>query len=173
MNEENVTQTQSDTENETDSPCKKRGGVRKRRDPKIKVSKRDRAKFKALRPDVNLKNRTDEIADLASYAGQLSEEEKEWLNAFSNEYICSNFNHSGPKLHTTAQEKKICYDRNNARNRCIQTRKTIMNDLISFEELREIEILQNMVEEDDDIKFIEIAGEIKTLNKPTDEDNID
>lgn len=122
-------------------------------------------KYPALHPEVNLKSRAEEIADIASYANKLSEADKEWLNAFSNEYICSNFDHKGPKLHVTKEEKKLCYDRNNARNRCIQTRETMMQDMVSLDELRETEILQNTIEDEfQEERFGHIDNQVKSLN---------
>jgi len=76
-----------------------------------------------LDPTLNLKTRYEEIEDLASYAKTLPPEAREWLNNFSEEYICANFNHKGTKLHTTDQQRKGCYNRNNARNRCVFSRQ--------------------------------------------------
>jgi len=48
---------------------------------------------------MNLKSRYEEIEDVASYANTLSEDDKDWLNRFSQEYICGNFTHGGEQLH--------------------------------------------------------------------------
>lgn len=89
-----------------------------------------------MKPELNLKSRYEEIEDIASYADQLTKEEKAWLNQFSQEYICANFNHGKKPLHDTKELKKSCYDRNNARNRCQLTRKKASGELQSIEELR-------------------------------------
>lgn len=95
---------------------------------KGKNSKRSRAKYPALLPEYNLKTRFDEID--YDYIHKLSNEEKEWLNRFTEEYINAEFRHSGEKLHNTAELKKSCYDKNNARNRCIYTKAKASNQLI-------------------------------------------
>lgn len=88
-----------------------------------KKKSRRSLKYPALSPEFNLKTRYEEIEDLASYADSLPESAKEWLNAYAEEEICANFNHRGPKLNTEVDEKRRCYRRNNARNRCIMTRE--------------------------------------------------
>ena len=93
-------------------------------------------------PSLNLKTRCEEIEDLASYANTLSPKDKEWLNRFSEEYICANMNHSGTKLHKKKTQIKSIYDKNNARNRCIYTREKAqgcMNYLEDMKERQEIE----------------------------------
>lgn len=89
-----------------------------------KKSRRDNP-YPALDPQLNLKSRFDEIADLASYANKLPPEAKEWLNAYSQEEICANFNHGGPKLNDSEDPKvrSRIYNANNARNRCAMTRE--------------------------------------------------
>lgn len=85
---------------------------------------------------LNLKTRCEEIEDLASYAKKLSPEDREWLNRFSEEYICANMNHSGAKLHNTKEMVKSIYDRNNARNRCIYTREKAQGCMNYIEDLK-------------------------------------
>lgn len=105
--------------------------------PKKKKSGRSGMKYPALDPKVNLKTRYDEIEDLASYADTLPEEAKAWLNAFSNEEICANFNHSGEKLNDQSDPKvrSRIYNRNNERNRCIMTRETAQGCMNYLEDL--------------------------------------
>lgn len=74
----------------------------------------------------------------------MSEEEKEWLNRFSQEYICANPNHKGEILH---KEKKYwsrpkeekdgseIYSKNNARNRCIYTKEKAQGCLDYLEDI--------------------------------------
>ena len=92
-------------------------------------------KYPALVAKVNLKTRFEEISDLESYAHTLSDEDKAWLNAFSNEEICANFNHSGPKLNDSSDPKvrSRIYNRNNERNRCIHTKEQAQGALNSLE----------------------------------------
>lgn len=94
-----------------------------------KKKTRKTTKYPALEPQLNLKTRYEEIEDLASYAKDLPEDAKEWLNAFAEEEICANFNHRGPKLNTEVDEKRRCYRNNNARNRCIMTREKAQGTL--------------------------------------------
>ncbi len=63
--------------------------------------------------------RRDEVEDVASYAHKLSNEEKAWLNQFMKEY--NDADTKNAVFHTTAETRKICNDRNNARNRCDYT----------------------------------------------------
>lgn len=55
------------------------------------------------------------------YINDLSDDEKQWLSNFMEEYMSGNFQHKGKKLHRTKKEKKTCYDRNNSRNRDVYT----------------------------------------------------
>lgn len=67
------------------------------------------------------------------YINKLSNDEKDWLNRFNEEYVSANFNHDGERVHPKVTKsktvkrtgkrkrydvyKKDCADRNNARNR--------------------------------------------------------
>lgn len=96
-----------------------------------KKNRRSGMKYPALNVDVNLKSRYEEIEDLQSYANTLSDQDKAWLNAFSQEEICANFNHNGPKLNDQSDPKvrSRIYNRNNERNRCIFTRERAQGTL--------------------------------------------
>ena len=98
---------------------------------------RSNVKYPALDPKLNLKSRYEEIEDLASYKDQLNDEEKAWLNAFSQEEICANFDHNGPKLNdqNDAAVRSRIYGRNNQRNRCIQTRELAQGTLNYLEDI--------------------------------------
>jgi hypothetical protein len=102
-------------------------------------SRRSRVKFPALKPQYNLKSRYELIAD-CDYLHKLSEEEKAWLNAFNEEEINANFNHSGPKLNKASKDKRRCYNSNNARNRDILTRAKASGRSVSFGDLKEEEV---------------------------------
>ena len=121
----------------------KRGGVRKVGNKKQTRSKRSDFKYPYLEPSVSLLKRSQETEDLASYAGQLNDEEKAWLNQFAKEYI--NADTKNGVFHKTALEKKICNDKNNARNRCWYTEEAAANRL-------------NLVGSDSDMEHI-IYGE--------------
>ena len=121
---------------------KKRGGVRKTVGNENHVSKRNKERYRALKPEMNLKSRYEEIEDVASYINDpsITEEEREWMNTFMQEYTCANLNHGKDVLHNTKELKKSCYDRNNARNRCQLTRKKASGEIMSIEELRAQEL---------------------------------
>jgi hypothetical protein len=107
-----------------------------------KKTKRSVAKYPALRPELNPRTRY-ELLD------KLDEDELQWLQDFTEEYVHANFNHPGRRIHKgrkQAQYKKDCYDRNNARNRCIWSRAKaagltvdadILNVVENFEEWSE------------------------------------
>src|SRR5271165_4531174 len=99
---------------------------------KKKQTRRSKEKYPALKPHLNLKTRYD-LIDF-DYIDQLSEDEKERLNKFSEEYINANIDNKNPKrnLHKSKKLKKDCYDRNNSRNRDILTRAKAQGKDIDF-----------------------------------------
>lgn len=84
-----------------------------------KKTRRSKVKNAALDPRYSPKIRR-ELLDM-DYIDQLSEEDKAWLNKFTEEYVEANldFKNLENNLHNTPELKKDCTDRNNARNRCI------------------------------------------------------
>jgi hypothetical protein len=120
-----------------------------------KTNRRTKSKFRGLRPELNLKTRFEEIADMASYAHKLNEEELDWLNRFSEEYVSSNFNHNGNLISRTKKWRKECYDRNNARNRDIFTREKAQGTMNYLEDiLPKMYELENEDEEKLDIETL-------------------
>lgn len=122
-----------------------------------KKVKRSNVKYPALVPELNLKTRHDEIADIASYVDQLNEQELEWINRFVEEEIIVNYDHEGEKLNCLTNlpknerspEERLTRKRlnlkNNARNRCIYTQEMAqgtMNYLADLEEKDEDETLR-------------------------------
>jgi len=105
---------------------------------KKKQTKRSKAKYPGLRPELNLKTRHELIADY-DYLNDLNHKEKEWLNKFTKEYVNAEIDNRKPRknLHKTKALKKDCYDRNNARNRCIYTRSKASWNLKFFEDMSE------------------------------------
>lgn len=92
-----------------------------------------------MEPSVNLKTRQEEINDVLTYFHKLSPKEKEWMNSFMEEENSVNFNHRGPKLNKSKEDKKRIYNKNNARNRCIYTREKSQDKLGYFEKIEDIE----------------------------------
>ena len=55
------------------------------------------------------------------YINSLTEDEKQWLSDFSDEYYGAKLDYENlenNRFHKTPEDKKACTDRNNARNRC-------------------------------------------------------
>ena len=110
---------------ESKTPEKPSGSIEPTEGPKAerKITKRSRIRYPGLDKGVNGRKRW-EYLDF-DYVDKLSEEEKKYLNDFYEEFLSGNFSHSGEKLHTSENWEEIdtlrkeCYDRNNARNRCI------------------------------------------------------
>lgn len=102
---------------------------------KKKKNRRNNAKYPALRPELNLKTRSDLID--YDYIDQLSEKDKDWLNRFTEEYTHARFDHKGKKIQT---KRKDSYDRNNARNRDILTRVKAEGRLKATETIDEKDI---------------------------------
>lgn len=107
-------------------------------------NRRKDVKYPALDPQLNLKTRHDQIADVGTYLDQLNDEEKAWLNSFIEEEVNANFNHSGVKLNDSSDPatRKRIYLNNNARNRDIMTREHAqgtLNYLFEIEEKEENE----------------------------------
>ena len=126
---------------------------------KKKQNRRSKNKYRALRPELNLKTRFEEISDMASYVDQLNEEEKEWLNRFSEEYVCANFNHPGRKLHRSQENRKMCTDRNNARNRDIFSREKAQGTMNYLEDIlpksyepdfEDEQLIEDLIDQTDD-----------------------
>lgn len=116
-------------------------------------NKRARTKYPALKPELNLKSRY-ELIDY-DYINSLSDQEKKWLNQFTEEYVNASLdtNMLDNNLHNTDNLKKDCYRRNNARNRDILTRAKASGNHISTDEL----LLNN--------KAIKMDNEEELLNK--------
>jgi hypothetical protein len=129
-----------------------------------KKTKRSRDKYKNLKPELNLKTRYEEIADVASYAKTLSPKDKAWLDHFMKEYTGASLNKNPKKRMDPSDEwKKTCYDRNNARNRDIVTRQKAQNMMNYLEELPVIE--REYFDEDTMIQRIDLNNRIKQKSK--------
>lgn len=121
--------------------------------PKEK-NKRSKSKYPALDPQLNLRSRYEEIEDLQSYASSLSPQDREWLNAFSQEEICANFNHSGPKLNDKSDPKvrSRIYNRNNERNRCIMSREKSQGTLNYLDDI-DIDKCNSIPDDEEPVNF--------------------
>ena len=101
-----------------------------------KKTKRAKVKYSALDPTVNLKTRYELIADY-DYLDKLNDQEKAWLNKFTKEYVNADLDtkRKSKNLHKTDRLKKDCYDRNNARNRCVWTKCKASGKFVSIDEV--------------------------------------
>ena len=126
---------------------KKRGGVRKKASPGQKRPRRSDFAFPYLEPSVSLIKRREEVEDVASYTHLLNDEEKAWMNQFMKEYNDADTQHA--VFHINAKERKICNDKNNARNRCWYTEESAQNRLNLVENDQEMEKLIYNNEMDD------------------------
>lgn len=89
--------------------------------------------------------RKDEVDDVASYVHKLSHDEKAWMNQFMREY--NEATTENAVFHITPEERKICNDRNNARNRCDYTIASAANKLNLVESDYEMEKIMHTEQE--------------------------
>ena len=131
---------------------------------KKKQTKRSKAKYPGLKPELNLKTRHELIADY-DYLKKLNNKELEWLNKFTKEYVNAEIDNRKPRknLHRTKALKKDCYDRNNARNRCIYTRSKASWNLKFFEDISEKN--ESLIKETIEIEIIDKIDSEKSKKK--------
>lgn len=91
-------------------------------------NQRNKNRYPALIPHLNLKARYEEIADL-DYINKLSPDEKAWMNEFMEGYVNAS---RKSKLFTKREDWKKNEDRNNSRNRCIMTKAKSQGKLVYF-----------------------------------------
>jgi hypothetical protein len=131
---------------------------------KKKRNKRNQMKYPALDPSVNLKTRS-ELIDY-DYIDKLSDEEKDWLNRFTTEYINASFKHEGKKIMKTKEKKRKAYKANNARNRCIWTKAKASGQYAYIEDISKKASNCIMDEEDLMLLKIDLTNEVlNNLNK--------
>ena len=94
-----------------------------------KKSKRDRAKYPALKRELNTKVRRyyiepDYIDGVVNEKGEqvirpLNDEEKAWLNKFYKEVIVTSFKKDGSDFYDKIEDQRALYRDNNKRNTCL------------------------------------------------------
>lgn len=134
------------------------------------MSRRKRSKFPGLSKKYNTKVR-QELIDY-DYLGKLSEEEKEWLNKFSEEYNSGSFkkteagNYSTKNLHRSKKLRKDCYDRTNSRNRDVFS-ITKANDMLKDADKLNFHLEEKSYRDAGQVEndIIEIIDLNKELNK--------
>ena len=145
--------------------------VRKNKNTKKGKSRRSRTKFAELNPSLNLKTRFEEIEDMASYFDKLSDKDKAWLNQFAKEYV--NANLKDAKLHKTKELKRDCYNRNNARNRCIWTKAKASGKTMNIDDINEDSggsFEENVIEKIDEELFFKEGNGFDDSYDDTDQD---
>jgi hypothetical protein len=81
---------------------------------------RNKVKHPGLKKQYNSRIKQEYLD--CDYVNQLSEEEKDFLSDFNEEYYGANLDYKdleNNRFHKTQADKKACTDRNNARNRCL------------------------------------------------------
>jgi len=138
---------------------KKREYVRikkkEKKKPAPKKNRRNANKFAAVKPELNLRIRREEIEDVAEYFNTLPQEAKVWMNKFMEEYVVDKLDRDdlSKNLHNTKELKKSCDARNNARNKDILSRDKA-NGLINYiEDMRGLEKDYEMELENEIFKF--------------------
>jgi hypothetical protein len=106
------------------------------------VAKKKRKRWDNLKRNRNLKHRRDYIEThyidgMESITGKgegirpLTPEEKDWLDKFYGEFVNASVSHDDydNQLHNDRDMVKDCYDRNNARNRCVLNKGKAINKI--------------------------------------------
>lgn len=87
-----------------------------------KKKRREMEPYPALKRELNLKTRQDEIE--VDYLNKLNKDELEWLNKFNSEYVNASLDRENLEnnLHKTKKLKQSIDKHNNERKECAYTR---------------------------------------------------
>lgn len=126
-----------------------------------KQKKRDMYPYPALRKDLNLRSRQDEIE--VDYINKLSKKEKEWLNKFNSEYVNADLDRDNLEnnIHNTKSLKSKCDKRNNERRKCGYTRSKAARKLDHIDDFTKEIVIENY--EDMLIKKIDKSNKKKKV----------
>lgn len=116
-----------------------------------------------MNPKLNIRNR-QKLIDY-DYLDQLTPEQLEWLNKFTDEYTNASFSKVKSKnISKKKQDKKDSYNRNNARNRDLQNLIEMFPNLgdVSMSAFEDLAI----VDEDDIIAAIDYLKSLETPKDP-------
>lgn len=102
---------------------------KKRRGRWDNLIKRKNLKLRQDYMDVHFLNGVESVTGEGLGIRPLTPEEKDWLNEFYGEYYNASVNHReyDEQLHDNKEMVKDCYDRNNARNRCLLNKGKAIN----------------------------------------------
>ena len=125
------------------------------------MNRRQKEKYPALNPGLNLRSRHDEIE--VDYLHKLSEEEKDWLNKFNEEYVNASLDRQNldNNLHKTKKLKKSIDKKNNVRKEDIYTMQKASGKLHYLEDIKNKQI--SLIDNED--KLIEKIDSKMFLSK--------
>lgn len=103
--------------------------AKKRRGRWDNLIKKKNLKLRQDYMDVHFLNGVESVTGEGQGLRPLTEEEKDWLNEFYGEYYNASVNHKSydEQMHDNQEMVKDCYDRNNARNRCLLNKGKAIN----------------------------------------------
>lgn len=91
------------------------------------------------------------------YIHLLSEEEKQWLSNFNEEWLGGNFKHEGEVLHKTVEEQRALWRKNNRQNNDVQGVTKARGHLVYTEDAQDaVEDEVNRYDTDPESALIEI-----------------
>jgi hypothetical protein len=114
--------------------------MKRKKNKKKKTNRRSNTKNAALDPKYTLKSRLD-LLDF-DYLDKLNDKDLAFLAKFAEEEIHASFSDNNKEnLNKTDEEKRVIYNRNNARNADVLTRKKTRKQLayVGDKELERIE----------------------------------
>lgn len=114
----------------------------------VNHNRRNRKKYPAIDPTLNLKTRYEEIMDVASYFHTLPEDAKEFMHAFVEESINAKFNHKGETIYTDPEDRRKIYNKNNARNRDVLTKAKACGKYVELDDPNHKKIVGKSFNED-------------------------
>lgn len=101
----------------------------------MKKKRKENKRFN-VEPKTALRSRYEELLDIASYYNKLNPKEKEWMDKFASEYVSADIKRSGKNpLHKGKAARKICFDKNNSRNRDIYNKSKAAGKLDYVDDL--------------------------------------
>lgn len=98
------------------------------------------------------------------YLDRLNNREKKWLNKFVSEEVNADFRHKN-HFNKAKYRKKICYDRNNARNRCVLVKQAVSGDIENLANIKNEPDPSNLDERIQQDKRIEVLQDIQDILK--------
>lgn len=127
-----------------------------------KKHKYEKQQYPSFNVNYQVANRK-ELLD-QDYIDKLSPSEKKWLDAFNQETIITNFNHSGKKHYNSKKKRREIYKENNLRNKDIFSNLKANNKLLYSGSVGKEKNLSNQNVED----YLTSIKETNTFNSEED-----